>query len=119
MPVEQTMSNDELILRRLNEKPFDLCEECQNDLKLWFARRPCVYLDDTITDMKIMCGATKAERFEADDKRCKSYHVECGKPRCWGTKEKDECDCGGDRRKCTHYPDNREGNDDKRNGDTE
>lgn len=24
-------------------------------------------------------------------------------PRCWGTKEKDICDCGGDRSKCSFY----------------
>lgn len=69
IPVEQTMEQDELILRRLNGKPFDLCPKCQNDLKTWFARRPCVYLDNVFTNTKIMCGATKAERVKADDKR--------------------------------------------------
>lgn len=24
-------------------------------------------------------------------------------PRCWGTKEKDVCDCGGDKSKCNFY----------------
>ena len=24
---------------------------------------------------------------------------------CWGTKEREVCACGGDRRKCTFYPD--------------
>lgn len=69
IPVEQTMDDNELILRKINGKPFDLCPECQNNLKSWFARRPCVYLDNVLTDMKITCGAAKAERYEADDKR--------------------------------------------------
>lgn len=36
IPVEQMMEQDELILRKINGKPFDLCPECQNDLKRWF-----------------------------------------------------------------------------------
>ena len=36
IPVEQMMESDELILRRLNDKPFDLCTECENDLRRWF-----------------------------------------------------------------------------------
>ena len=36
MPMGQMLEQDELILRRLNEKPFDLCEECQTELKEWF-----------------------------------------------------------------------------------
>ena len=36
IPVEQTMSDDELILRRLNEKPYDLCPVCQAVLQSWF-----------------------------------------------------------------------------------
>ena len=27
---------------------------------------------------------------------------------CWGTKERDECSCGGDRTKCDFYPEVRE-----------
>lgn len=27
---------------------------------------------------------------------------------CWGTKEREECDCGGDTSKCTFYPEVRE-----------
>lgn len=30
------------------------------------------------------------------------------KQECWGTKERDECSCGGDRTKCTFYPEIRE-----------
>lgn len=36
IPVEQTMDDNELILRKINGKPFDLCTACQNELKEWF-----------------------------------------------------------------------------------
>ena len=104
MPLEQTMDERELILRRLNGKPYDLCESCQYSLKEWAAAGVNAWLEN--------------KKKESENK-CHCYHVEWGKARCWGTKEKDECDCGGDRRKCTHYPENREGPDDKRNGDPE
>ena len=35
-----------------------------------------------------------------------SVDVKCGV--CYGTKERDECSCGGDRTKCDFYPDIRE-----------
>lgn len=35
---------------------------------------------------------------------CHCYHVEYGKPVCWGTKEREECSCGGDESKCNFYP---------------
>lgn len=34
--VEQMLEQDELILRKINGKPFDLCKECQRKLKEWF-----------------------------------------------------------------------------------
>lgn len=34
---------------------------------------------------------------------CDYYHVEYGKPRCWGTKEKEECSCGGNKNRCNFY----------------
>lgn len=45
----------------------------------------------------------------------KGYYDALGKPYpttktetyCMGTKEQDRCDCNGDRKKCTHYPQNR------------
>ena len=45
----------------------------------------------------------------------KGYYDALGKPYpttktetyCMGTKEQDRCDCNGDRKKCTHYPENR------------
>lgn len=54
--------------------------------------------------------------------KCDCYRVEkkivgwcnCNEPifwsvfRCYGTKERDECSCGGDRTKCDFYPEIRE-----------
>lgn len=38
---------------------------------------------------------------------CSCHHVEYGKQVCWGTKEMEECSCGGDESKCNFYPDKR------------
>lgn len=35
---------------------------------------------------------------------CSSYHIEYGKPVCYGTRERDTCDCEGDESKCNFYP---------------
>lgn len=35
--------------------------------------------------------------------KCNSYHKEFGKERCYGTKEMDECSCGGNEAKCDFY----------------
>lgn len=35
--------------------------------------------------------------------KCNSYHKEFGKERCYGTKEIEECSCGGDEAKCNFY----------------
>ena len=40
-----------------------------------------------------------------EQKRCDCYHTEYGKPQCWGTKEREECSCGGDMKKCDFYKD--------------
>jgi hypothetical protein len=97
IPVEQTMDNDELILRKINGKPFDICESCQSSLKKWAA-----------VGWKAWVESKKKE----SENKCSCYHVEWGKARCWGTKEKDECDCGGDERRCNFYPEKRKVNDD-------
>lgn len=34
---------------------------------------------------------------------CSSYHTEDGSPKCWGTKDWEECTCGGDTSKCDFY----------------
>ena len=36
--------------------------------------------------------------------RCKCYYTEGGKGLCYGTKERDPCDCGGDESLCDYYP---------------
>lgn len=39
------------------------------------------------------CGNKKSQ--------CEYYHEnDYGKPRCWGTKNREECDCGGNIKKC-------------------
>lgn len=38
---------------------------------------------------------------------CHAYRIVHGTPRCWGTKECEECSCGGDETKCTFYPEKR------------
>lgn len=37
-------------------------------------------------------------------KPCKFFNKEYGKTVCYGTREKDECTCGGDKQKCDFYP---------------
>jgi len=44
MPVEQMLEQDDLILRRLNDKPFDLCPVCQGELKTWFDKQKKIML---------------------------------------------------------------------------
>lgn len=40
--------------------------------------------------------------------KCECWHPELksytGLPQCWGTSEKDGCECDGDRSKCDYYP---------------
>lgn len=43
---------------------------------------------------KMMVGYTE---------KCRCYHTEYGKPQCWGTKEREECSCDGDKNKCNFY----------------
>ncbi len=158
IPVEQMLEQDELILRKINGKPFDLCLACQNELKEWFDNHALKITSPGITIKT--CGTTPYQmipkgfevlqfvtrckdcqfylpksiacrklrininpdfwcQYGKKGMRCECFHDEQGKPRCWGTKEKDLCDCGGDRRKCTHYPENREGHDDKREDNAE
>ena len=39
--------------------------------------------------------------------KCSCYHEEYGKPRCWGTREREPCDCKGDKLNCDFYPEGR------------
>lgn len=40
---------------------------------------------------------------EKPRKVCSSYHTEDGSPKCWGTKDRGECTCGGNMSKCNFY----------------
>ena len=51
-----------------------------------------------VRDLMINGGKT-----EGDAKKCDGYRIELGTPRCYGTKEREECFCDGDRKKCTFY----------------
>lgn len=54
----------------------------------------------------------KCDCFHVQEKLTYLYHPLTGKPLtinsavgvCWGTPERDECTCNGDRRKCNFYP---------------
>lgn len=41
--------------------------------------------------------------------KCNCYYEIYGKTECWGTKEREECSCGGDETKCNFYPEKRAG----------
>lgn len=43
------------------------------------------------------------------EKICECYHSEFGRPKCYGTKEKDPCSCNGDINKCNFYPNKKNG----------
>lgn len=36
--------------------------------------------------------------------KCSCFHNEYGKTVCWGTREREQCNCNGDKRKCNFYP---------------
>lgn len=40
--------------------------------------------------------------------KCDCFHIEHSTPCCWGTKEREQCSCGGDRCKCDQYPEIKE-----------
>lgn len=39
--------------------------------------------------------------------KCNCYHENYNRSECWGTKEREECSCGGDETKCNLYPEKR------------
>jgi hypothetical protein len=59
---------------------------------------------------------TKCDCYHTQEKLQRLYHPFTGEPHpinitvgvCYGTKECDECTCGGDRSKCNFYPEIRE-----------
>ena len=54
----------------------------------------------------------KCNCYHEQEKTLQTYHPVTGKPFthhiyvgvCWGTREMDECKCGGDKTKCDFYP---------------
>lgn len=58
----------------------------------------------------------KCDSYHLQPKTRYTYHPLTGRPIahdievgvCWGTRECDECNCGGDRTKCDFYPEVRE-----------
>jgi hypothetical protein len=38
-----------------------------------------------------------------DEDHCSCYHSEYDTPRCWGTKDSEECSCGGNKNNCDYY----------------
>ena len=40
---------------------------------------------------------------EKQYEHCDAYVINCGEPRCLGTKEMDICDCEGNKYKCSFY----------------
>ena len=58
----------------------------------------CTYYDKKCDEI---CGKKVNEPKITN--RCDAYRLENGKPVCFGTKDKDPCTCGGDRKKCDFY----------------
>lgn len=52
---------------------------------------------------KCDCYHVEAEIHRFVDEDGDSVYGNIDVPRCWGTKEKDFCDCGGDKSKCNFY----------------
>lgn len=51
------------------------------------------------------CAYCSAQMENYSPFECSAYHEEYGRKVCYGTKEREECICGGDRRKCDFYED--------------
>ena len=60
---------------------------------------------DTATPYCPWCGAHMDNHYWVC---CHAYHTGWGRPVCYGTKEREECTCGGDMRKCDFYEEVRE-----------
>ena len=59
-----------------------------------------------------MCGGYRPNRKRGVGEAvstCKCFRLWYGKQQCLGTRELDECSCGGDTNKCNFYPEKREG----------
>lgn len=56
----------------------------------------CTYYNKPCSEI---CNPKKV----VNKKKCSSFVVEYGKTVCYGTKEREECTCGGDESKCNFY----------------
>lgn len=53
------------------------------------------------------CGVINNSIKEPEQEKCTCFHEEYGKTVCYGTKEREECSCAGDKCKCNFYPEYR------------
>lgn len=58
-------------------------------------------------DAEQIPGQITIDELNKPYERCDSYHQHCTKSLCYGTKEMEECSCGGNRLDCDFYPENR------------
>ena len=86
MEVNQKLAEDDWILRKLNEKPLDLCPECQKSLKMWVRRLAYLYMVDDATGKVELPGGLKLK-----NPPCRYMNLGTGKPRCFGTAEAEPC----------------------------
>ena len=68
--------------------------------------KECNVTTQRVTPYCAWCGAKMVNFFKPQ--QCDAYHTDCGFPQCYGTKEREPCACGGDKRKCDFYPELRE-----------
>ena len=58
-------------------------------------------------DAEQIPGQITIDELNKPYERCNSYHQHGTKSLCYGTKEMEECSCGGNRFNCDFYPENR------------
>lgn len=56
----------------------------------------CTYYNEPCSEV---CGLRKL----TNKKKCECFVTEFGKTVCYGTKEREECTCDGDKSKCNFY----------------
>ena len=61
----------------------------------------CNVTSSRITPYCAWCGSRMKNYFRPE--KCECYHVEYGKSVCWGTKEREVCNCEGIKRNCNFY----------------
>ena len=102
------MNKLEDIIKRLHETRRYLED------KEWLDKEASAHVDTIIEVISILKEQENlSEEFNKSVELCRKYMEKCGvikcscyhendygKPRCWGTKEREECTCNGDRTKC-------------------